>query len=72
MDYFKITGYLVNIIISTLSFIADFCSAPVQKKKKNYMSFYLWLDKICPQGQLEIIYFVNYSFLKKVSGTTVF
>lgn len=36
MDYFKITGYLVNIIISTLTFIADFCSAPVQKKKKLY------------------------------------
>lgn len=59
MDHFKITGYLINILINTLSFIAAFCSAPVPK---NDMSFYLWLDKVCPQGQLETICFVNYSF----------
>lgn len=63
VDHFKITGYLANIIISMLSFIAAFCSAPVQKK---YPSVCIYCSgKMCPQGQLETICFVNYSFLKK-------
>lgn len=37
MDHFKITGYLVNMIISTLSFIVAFCSAPVPKKNGEFL-----------------------------------